>query len=385
MSSGGASNEPGLDTGALRISFAMATTVGGIGRHVHSLVERLVARGHQIRVIGPRSVEEEFRFAGTGAAFTPWEVADRPRPLQDLRATLAARRLLRDVDIAHAHGVRAGALIALALIGRRQPQLVVTLHNAPVRGGWIGATYDFLEYMVARRAGLVSTVSPDLSGRASKRGARVVERAVIAAPHTLPQRGRAAVRAELAAGQRPIVLAVGRLTQQKGFSTLLEASRRWTDWEPPPLVVVAGEGPLRRELTLQINAHELPVRLLGRRSDIADLLTAADVFVLPSLWEGQSLVLQEALRSGCSIVATAVGGTPDVVGDAALLVPSRDANAIDAAVTSILNNSELAARLSRAATTRAASLPSDEEAVDALLRSYQELPGRGRRGVGRRQ
>ena len=79
------------------------------------------------------------------------------------------------------------------------------------------------------------------------------------------------------------------------------------------------------------------------------LLAAAAVFVLPSRWEGQPLILQEALRAGAAIVATRVGGIPDLVGDAAVLVAPGDAQALAAAVRAVLTDPSLAARLRTAA------------------------------------
>ncbi len=79
-------------------------------------------------------------------------------------------------------------------------------------------------------------------------------------------------------------------------------------------VGIAGDGPLRAMLTDQIAAADAPVHLLGRRSDIADLLAAADLVVLPSQWEARSLAAQEALLAGRPLVATAVGGLPKLLG-----------------------------------------------------------------------
>ena len=120
--------------------------------------------------------------------------------------------------------------------------------------------------------------------------------------------------------RRPLVVAVGRLHPQKGYDVLLDAVARWVAdprLRPAPLVVIAGDGPLHDELAARIAAERLPVTLLGRRTDVADLLGAADVCVLPSVWEARSLTAQEALRAGTPLVATAVGGIPELVGDAA--------------------------------------------------------------------
>jgi len=355
-----------------RVALVVATTEGGVGAHVRSLTAGLAERGLTVSVVGPEQTDQRFGFSDAGARFLSWGVSDRPRP-GDLGEMLRLRRLLRGVDVVHAHGVRAGALSALALTGRRRPALIVTLHNAPVRGGRVGAVYALLARIVAFRADLVCGVSPDLVEGARRR-ARAVALASIAAPPLAPsQRDRAAVRGELEASERPLILVVGRLAEQKGFVTLLEASRVWGRRVVPPLVVVAGEGPMRPELERRIEAGGLPVRLLGRRDDVSDLLEAADVLVVPSLWEGQSLVLQEAVRSGRPIVATEVGGTPGVVGDAALLVPAGDAQALARAAAAIIDDAEVADRLARAARKRAETLPTEDEAVESVLRWYHRL------------
>ena len=95
-----------------------------------------------------------------------------------------------------------------------------------------------------------------------------------------------------------MVLAVGRLAAQKGFGILLEAAACWRDMRPEPVLVIVGEGPLEAELKSQAARLRLDVRFPGHRDDVPALLASAAVFVLPSVWEGQPLILQEALRAG---------------------------------------------------------------------------------------
>jgi glycosyltransferase involved in cell wall biosynthesis len=226
-----------------------------------------------------------------------------------------------------------------------------------------------LERVVARGADLVLCVSPDLERQMRAAGAGRVERAVIAAPDAAP--GPAAARAgpaPVAPAGRPVVLAVGRLARQKGFGVLLEAAARWRDLDPAPLVAIAGDGPLAGELRARAAGLGLDALFLGRRDDVPALLAAAAVFVLPSRWEGQPLVLQEALRAGAPVVAAQVGGVPCLTGeDAAVLVPCGDARALATAVRSVLTDAPLAARLRAAAVVRAATLPSEADAVSAAL------------------
>jgi glycosyltransferase involved in cell wall biosynthesis len=166
---------------------------------------------------------------------------------------------------------------------------------------------------------------------------------------------------------------VARLSEQKGLDLLLEAAGRLASRADAPLFAIAGDGPLEGPLAARIAREGVPVRLLGRRDDIPDLLAAADLVVVPSRWEGQPLVVQEALAVGAPVVATAVGGVPALVGDAAVLVPYGDADALAAAIASVLDDDALRGRLAAAARRRAEELPDEADAVAAVLAVYREL------------
>jgi glycosyltransferase involved in cell wall biosynthesis len=399
----------------VKVAFVLGTSTGGTGRHVRMLAAGCAARGVSAEVFGPAPTDRDFGFSAvsgvgfTPVGFTPVDIADRPRLRADLAAIRRLRRLLRAwrPDVVHAHGLRAGAVTAIAAAFIRpdayhaRPALIVTVHNAPAAGGVTGAIYRVLELIVARRADSVLCVSADLQERMRAAGARRVGHAPVPAllpsPQAAPPSGVSAetlhaiaqdVSAETPAvldldPSRPMVLAVGRLAAQKGFGTLLEAASRWRDLTPEPVLVIAGQGPLEATLKDQAAKLRVDARFPGQRDDVPALLAAAAVFVLPSVWEGQPLILQEALRAGVPIVATRVGGTPALTGeDAALLVPPADPDRLAAAVRTVLTAPALAARLRQAAVERARALPDEIDAVTAALAEYDRTTTGGPARMG---
>jgi glycosyltransferase involved in cell wall biosynthesis len=162
-------------------------------------------------------------------------------------------------------------------------------------------------------------------------------------------------------------LAVGRLHPQKGYEVLLGALPYLRD----AVVAVAGDGPLEADL----RAQAPQVRWLGRRDDVADLYAAAEVVVLPSVWEARSLTAQEALRAGRPLVASDVGGIGELVRDGAVLVPAGDAPALGAAVRRLLDNPVEAAALAARGRAVAATWPTEQDTVDQVAAVYRELLG----------
>ncbi len=368
----------------MRVLLVQGSSAGGVGRHVAAVAAGLVDGGHDVVVAGPSAAFEDFGLASTGARFVPVEIGDRPSARRDLAAVTALARLGRGADVVHAHGLRAGGLAALGLarLLRHRPALVVTLHNLPVGGGRVQAISAALERLVARRSAAVLGVSGDLVDRMLDRGAARAERALVPAPPGSPPSGppdevRARVRAELGLDGRAtaLLVTVARLAPQKGLPLWCDALAELTRTRPDldVLAVVAGDGPLREQVQRRADSDRLPLRLLGRRSDVADLFAAADVAVCPSVWEGQPLVVQEALRRGAPLVATDVGGTGEVAGDAALLVPYGDASALAGAVATLLDDPAERTRRHEAGLARAAQLPTDADAVDQLDRLYRSL------------
>ena len=355
----------------MRVVLALGTSAGGVGRHVQGLARLLAERGHDVLVAAPDAVTTTFDL-GAHARVVPVEVSDRPHPVRDARAVAALAAAVRPADVVHAHGLRVGALAVLAT-ARTSTPLVTTLHNAAPTGAVTGAVYAALERVVARGSDLVLGVSQDLVRRTERLGARRTGLAVVPAPpYRPPSRDRYAVHADLGIDARTsLAVVVARLAPQKGLDLLLDAHAELRDLDL--VTVVAGDGPEHERLQRRIDTEQLPVRLLGRREDVPDLLAAADVVVSSALWEGQPVGLQEALHAGAAIVATDVGGTAAVVGDAAVLVPGGDAVSLSRAVRDVVCHGGVRDDLRSKAVERAAELPTEADAVEAALAAYAEV------------
>lgn len=372
----------------MNVLLVTALVAGGVGRHVEMLVRGLGEQGHRVVVACPEQVSGRFDM---GTATVDLALGARPRPARDAAAVGTLRSLLPGADVVHAHGLRAGALAVLARGRHRDPRLVVTTHNAPPEGRLAGALYGGMERLVARRADLVLGVSPDLLDRAGRAGAERAALAVVpavAGSRVDHDRARAALDAELdlPAGTQ-VVLVVGRLATQKGLdlavsahAALLAGLGRGRTPVPGAHLVLVGDGPERTGLERVAGRAGSRVHLLGHRDDVPSLLAAADVVLSTARWEGQPVWLQEALQQGAAIVATDVGGTASVVGDAALLVPPPLDGAtppaglredVASALARVLTDATVRNDLRARALARAAELPTEADAVEAALTAYR--------------
>ncbi|HEX3511505.1 MAG TPA: glycosyltransferase [Solirubrobacteraceae bacterium] len=186
------------------------------------------------------------------------------------------------------------------------------------------------------------------------------------------------VRAELGIARgTPLIGAVAVLRPQKAQGVLLEASAILLRERPDANVLIVGDGPERA--ALEARAHELgvaeAVRFLGDRADVSDVLAALDVAVCSSDFEGSPLAVMEYMDAALPIVATAVGGVPDLIesGRDGLLVERRDAAAMAAALVRLLDDPEQARAMGLAARERRRSEFDIDVQVRALEALYEEL------------
>lgn len=402
------SPDGGPGAGVESVLLVTGLVAGGIGRHVAQLAGELRRAGIEVSVACPDVVAARFDLRSV-ATVHPVEIGSRPQPLRDRTVLHTLRDVMAEHDVVHAHGLRAGSLATLAgpAAEERTVPVVVTVHNAAPEGRLAAVVHRGLERVVCRGADVVLGVSQDLMTAATALGAPVVERAVVAASRAVPSRTAEQVRAELQIpDDAALVVSVGRLAAQKGFDRLLEILVEMLDGEPHDgpgqptapapaeaalaelgsgrprgfRVVIAGDGPQREHLQRGIDRYHLPVRLLGHREDVADLLGAADAVISTARWEGQPVWLQEALSVGAPVIATDVGGTAEVIGSGGVLVDPDTPAEFAAQLRRVLEDPSHRSELAAAALRRAGELPDAADAVESAIavygRAVTELLGR---------
>jgi glycosyltransferase involved in cell wall biosynthesis len=194
----------------------------------------------------------------------------------------------------------------------------------------------------------------------------------------------AALRASLNRDSgRPIILTAARLDEQKGLRYLVEAAAR----VPEAQFVIAGDGPERASLEAQVSARGLQDRVifLGFRRDIPELLAVCDLFVLPSLYEGLPVSLLEAQAAGKPVIATAIGGTDEVVvsGETGLLVPPADPAGLATAIRTLLADPSIGRRLALSGRARIQQEFSAGGMVRQVTQVYDDLLTRRKLSDGR--
>ena len=298
------------------------------------------------------------------------------RSSTDLHHWLHLRGILRRerVDVLHAHMF--GSNVWGTVIGRlaRVPVIVAHEHTWSFEGRPLRRFVD--REVIGRGSTAFIAVSRD-DQRKMVEIERVDADKILHVPNGIaapPPPTGADLRAELGipAGA-PVIGTVSVLRPQKALEVFIEASAELLRQNPDLRVLLAGDGPLRGELTELVNGLGVQDRLLmlGYRSDAADVMATLDVAVSSSAFEGSPLAVMEYMESARPIVATRVGGVPDLIEDGVhgLLVEPGDAGALAAAIGRMLADPEAARRMGEAARERRRH----EFTVELMVRRFEAL------------
>jgi glycogen(starch) synthase len=380
--------------------------VGGLGRHVGALAEHLAAAGHEVRVVTrgelPTAVDE--RRAGVRirrAAVDPLAIDFTTETLLAwaqvsehalLRAALPWVRRWRP-DVVHAHDWLA-AQSAITLAEATGAPLVTTVHasEAGRHQGWLPEPLNLAIHSVERwlvhRSEAVITCSRAMHDELT-RLYQVPDARVSVVPNGIDvARWRPAAAARRAARARhagaPLVVFAGRLVHEKGVQTLLDAVRPLRATQSGLRLVVAGAGP--READLRARARRLRIaRCVDwtgflAEDELAGLLGAADVVVVPSLYEPFGIVAMEAAAARTPVVVARTGGLNDLVTDgvAAASFAPGDPDALVAAILSVLGD-PVATRLAIRRADRVIRRDYTWQAVAASTAAVYERAGASRR------
>lgn len=335
---------------------------GGGERYLELLYDRLDRQKFRCVLICPEDGPFVQRMLQRGADVRMISVAPLFNPF-------ALRRLVgilrsEGVDILQTHGARANFYGRLAGWVAGVPRIVSTVHNS-IKDyevnrfkRWIYASALRLTLPLVHRIVCVSeAIRRDLLKECPPAAdrTRTVHNGIDLNTFD-PRTNGENVRKEYACTNGPVVLTIARLTEQKGHRYLLEALPNLVKKWPALTCLLVGDGECRA--SLQALAQQLGIeeacRFVGTKDNVADFYAAADVVVLPSLSEGFPFVVLESLAMARPTVATCVNGVPEIIEDGVtgLLVPSRDAQALETAIRLILHDPAWAAQLGQAGRAR---------------------------------
>src|SRR5262245_53035318 len=343
----------------IRVVELLATgSSGGAQEHLYNLVSLIDRERYDVSVLSLSGGPGVRRLEKLGVSVCVLDEMSDDEAIAAVAAHLAAV----DADVVHNHMYRAEivgtqAAMALAAAGRRRPFVVGTVHSSRIRSE---EDRDLLRRLTPRMDHLIAV------SRAIVR--KLEDEGRVGAPISLIYNGVDLTRysaqaacptllAEYAipAGD-PIVGVVARLEPEKGHPTLLEAWPAVLAAMPNAHLLVVGEGSQRDLLQAQaaslglLDGRSPSVVFTGRRDDVPAVTAALDVAVLPSYREAQGLSILEAMALSRPVVASAVGGIPEMIDDGrtGLLVPPREPGALAAAILRLLQDPPFAARIGRA-------------------------------------
>ena len=373
------------------LQVAYKSTISGGEKVLFDLATSLKERGHDVIAVcpDPGQLPDELRKTGIRTEIIPFHKT------YDLRASRRIARFIRDekIEVLHSHSMLTSILSRIAGHWADVPVSVSTEHLTMelARGGrghgilsrLKAGYYRMLDNYTSRYNQAVIAVSGAVKNDLIDQG--MDENRVIVIRNgiriTEPDRERCRrIRRELGISESvPVVGTVGRLSPQKDYPTFLRAVAEVLAVLPEAIFLIAGDGYLRPELENMVlqSGIENNLRFLGYRTDVLDVVSAFDIFVLTSLWEGLPLAVLEAMALEKPVVATSVPGTTEAVDDGktGFLIPLKDPSALAKKILELLQNAGKGRKMGRAGRRRVVDHFSLKRMVDEHENLYRELIG----------
>jgi len=364
-------------------------SLGGAPRHVLSLALGLNRDRYEVWIAagpedkGEGSLIEEAESSGVQLVLIPGLKRDLS-PSNDLKAFFGIYRLMLSerFHIVHTHTSKAGVLGRLAGRLAGVPASVHTFHGNIFEGFFgpvASSLFLLLERAMAKFTDRFVAISRRNLSYFVRRGIAPWEKFRLIYNGVDLERFRpvdkGAARRALGLSQGPVVGTVAALVPVKGLEYLLEAAHIVRSEVPEVVLTIAGGGALEGTLRRRAKDLGVEVRFLGPREDVSLVLSALDVFVLPSLSEGMGLSLMEAMAAGLPVVATEVGGVPELVvdGETGVLVPPGDPDALAGAILDCIGDREKAVEMGRRGKERVCALFSLPRMIQEHEALYEEL------------
>jgi glycosyltransferase involved in cell wall biosynthesis len=359
---------------------------GGVSMMVQAIAKKLIAEGCEVTILSSPDATSVAEYSSTGARLAHSAHWRREiSPLHDLLFLWEMFRLCRKhrFDVVHTHSSKTGMVGRIAAWLAGTPLVVHTIHGFSFHEFSSGLGTQFfitLEKIAAHFSHVMISVNSEDRETAIKRGITAPERIVTIVngidPGPLNGTAPTPLRAELQLPDEAILVgSIGRLAPQKGYTYLVEAVPALRARYPQAHVIIAGNGPEEEKLHELVKKMGLAshCHLLGFRRDIAGLLAAFDIFVTPSLWEGLSISLLEAMAAGKAIVSTAIKGNRETIqsGVNGLLVEAANPNALATAIGQLIEHPEQAQQLSQQARHSAETQFSEEKMVTEVAGLYR--------------
>lgn len=355
---------------------------------VVALADAAAAAGYEVEVLTSDPIfVDELAKRGIGSIREDLIVRSI-RPARDVWDSLQLRRILRRqrYDIVHTHTSKAGIIGRAAARSTRTPTVVHTVHGFSYREetpATLKRAANLVERVASSWCDAVVPVANYLSD-AYARFSIAPPSKIVTIPNGVPDSSlvtgsRERVGTEFSISpDRPLWVCQGRLAAFKGLEVLLKTLAVSRVRSLRPLLLIAGGGPLRDDLSRL--ARELGVddmaTFTGYRSDIDDLVSAADLVVLPSFREGLSVAVLEAMSAGAAIITTTIPANREATGDnAARLVPPGDAEALADALVELTASPTTRESLATAARRRYVANYRESMMTNAYLELYESLRG----------